>query len=547
MLLSLSIKNLAIIDNIQIDFKNGMTALTGETGSGKSLIIDAIGLLFGDRASSDLVRNGENKAFIEGVFDKYNSEVNNMLKELEIDIDDILIIKREIYANGKSICKINGEVVNANTLNNISNYLGDIHTQFDSIKLVNPKNYFTFIDDNSINELLISYKESLTNYNKLKKEYELKVKNKEETLKKLDFLKYQLNELEKANLKKEELENLNEQYDVLNNHGKIFECYQEFIKTIEDNDLLTNLFNSYNILSKNIRFNKDLENDVNRLKDSYYDLQDIYENVKHIISHDDFDINELDNINFRLDLYKSLMKKYNMNVDELINYRDKIKKDIEEISDFDYFIEEIKKQVEDFYNKTLQIGKNISKLRKENADKLSIKLLENLNDLELKNVSLYIDIKETSEFNVNGINTIDFLVSFNKGESLKSLSKTASGGELSRFMLALKAINSDKDYQKTFIFDEIDTGVSGEIAQKIGERIKKISINNQVICVTHLPQVAAICDNHLFISKTNDNERMKTEITELDYEGRVNAIALMLSKGQVTKATIELAKELLNE
>lgn len=172
MLLSLSIKNLAIIDNIQIDFKNGMTALTGETGSGKSLIIDAIGLLFGDRASSDLVRNGENKAFIEGVFDKYNSEVNNMLKELEIDIDDILIIKREIYANGKSICKINGEVVNANTLNNISNYLGDIHTQFDSIKLVNPKNYFTFIDDNSINELLISYKESLTNYNKLKKEYE---------------------------------------------------------------------------------------------------------------------------------------------------------------------------------------------------------------------------------------------------------------------------------------------------------------------------------------------------------------------------------------
>lgn len=547
MLLSLSIKNLAIIDNIQIDFKNGMTALTGETGSGKSLIIDAIGLLFGDRASSDLVRNGENKAFIEGVFDKYNSEVNNMLKELEIDIDDILIIKREIYANGKSICKINGEVVNANTLNNISNYLGDIHTQFDSIKLVNPKNYFSFIDDNSINELLISYKESLTNYNKLMKEYELKVKNKEETLQKLDFLKYQLNELEKANLKKEELESLNEQYDVLNNHGKIFECYQEFIKTIEDNDLLTNLFNSYNILSKNIRFNKDLENDVNRLQDSYYDLQDIYENVKHIVSHDDFDINELDNINFRLDLYKSLMKKYNMNVEELINYRDKIKKDIEDFSDFNYFIEEIKKQVEDFYNKTLQIGKNISKLRKENADKLSIKLLENLNDLELKNVSLYIDIKETNEFNINGINTIDFLVSFNKGEAIKSLSKTASGGELSRFMLALKAVNSDKDYQKTFIFDEIDTGVSGEIAQKIGERIKKISINNQVICVTHLPQVAAICDNHLFISKTNDNERMKTEITELDYEGRVNAIALMLSKGQVTKATIELAKELLNE
>ena len=235
-----------------------------------------------------------------------------------------------------------------------------------------------------------------------------------------------------------------------------------------------------------------------------------------------------------------------MNISELITYQTKLETEINEFENFDFYIEEIHKKVQNYYNKTKELGKNISELRKQNAKKLEEELYKNLIDLELKNVSLNICVKETDTFLANGINEIDFLVSFNKGEALKSLAKVASGGELSRFMLALKAVSTTKSRGKTYIFDEIDTGVSGEIAQKIGEKIKKISENNQVICVTHLPQVAAISENHLFISKEIINGRVLTKVTELDYNERINAIALMLSKGEITKATIELAKELLN-
>lgn len=547
MLLTLTVKNFAIIDNIQVDFKDGMTALTGETGAGKSLIIDAIGLLFGDRASSDSVRNGENKAYIEGVFCKYNKEIDNLLQNLDIECeDDMLIIKREIYANGKSVCKINGETISASNLDNIASYLGDIHTQFDSMKLVNPKSYFSFIDDQKIDDLLFEYKKSLSEYNNAKKEYDDKTKNKNDLLNKLDYMKYQFNELKNAKLTETELDDLKYQYDILNNHGKILENYQEFIKTFMDNNILDGLFNAFSVLEKNIPYNKELEEKVNRIKDSYYDLQDTYEEIYGYVTHDDFDINTLDEVNSRMNLYSLLMKKYNMNISELITYQTKLETEINEFENFDFYIEEIHKKVQNYYNKTKELGKNISELRKQNAKKLEEELYKNLIDLELKNVSLNICVKETDTFLANGINEIDFLVSFNKGEALKSLAKVASGGELSRFMLALKAVSTTKSRGKTYIFDEIDTGVSGEIAQKIGEKIKKISENNQVICVTHLPQVAAISENHLFISKEVVNGRVLTKVTELDYNERINAIALMLSKGEITKATIELAKELLN-
>ena len=546
MLLTLTVKNFAIIDNIQVDFKEGMTALTGETGAGKSLIIDAIGLLFGDRASSDLVRNGENKAFIEGVFCHYNKEINELLNNLDIECEDILTIKREIYANGKSVCKVNGETISITNLDNLSSYLGDIHTQFDSMRLVNPKSYFSFIDDQKILDLVDEYKKALAEYNTAKREYDDKTKNKNDLLNKLDFMKYQFNELKNAKLSENELDDLKYQYDILNNHGKILENYQEFIKSFMDNNVLEGIFNAFNALEKNIPYNKDLEDKIIRIKDSYYDLQDTYEEIYGYVTHDDFDINNLDEVNLRMSLYNSLMKKYNMSISELISFQEKLEKEINEFENFDFYIEEINKKVLDLYNETKELGKNISELRKENAKELEKELYNNLLDLELKNVTLNISIKESDNFFTNGINEIDFLVSFNKGETPKSIAKVASGGELSRFMLALKAVSTTKSLDKIYIFDEIDTGVSGEIAQKIGEKIKKISTSNQVICVTHLPQVAAISDNHLYISKEIVDGRVITKVSELNYEERVNAIALMLSKGEITKATIELAKELLN-
>ena len=567
MLLSLNVKNFAIIDNIDIDFKNGMTALTGETGAGKSLIIDAIGLLFGDRASSELVRTNENKAVIEGVFCNISIEaykfliINNLISLDEIniikdinDIEDVdlnnlnecISIRKEIFSNGKSVSKINGISVTTSLLNEFSLYLGNIHTQFDTIKLINPKYYFDYIDNDEIKLLLNDYKENLKQYNKYLKEYNQKKNSENELIARIDYLKYQLDELIKANLNISEEEELLKKYNILKNHEKIFANYKDFVKYIDDNELLDNLYSAISSLSKNQEFDENIKNKTEKLNNCYYEIEDILNEIHNIINHDEFDESELDYINERLSLYQNLKRKYKSDTSQLIQYRDKITKEIEEIENFDFYIEDLKIKKDEYYNKTLNIGKNITEIRKKSALGLEKNLYNNLLDLELKNVNLKIEVSDLEVFNQNGMNNVDILVSFNKGETLKPLAKVASGGELSRFMLALKSVTCTN--LKTYIFDEIDTGVSGEIAQKIGEKIKKISLNNQVICVTHLPQVAAICDNHLFISKEiNNDNNTSTNISELSFDERVNAIALMLSKGNVTDASKALALELLNK
>lgn len=557
MLLSLSVKNFAIIDNIQIDFKDGMTAFTGETGAGKSLIIDAIGLLLGDRASLELVRFGETKATIEGVFCNIPQELYNILLENELvepnifnnstddNLDEVLTIRKEIYSNGKSVSKINGNSVSSSFLNSIAFYLGNIHTQFDTYKLINPKFYFDYIDNDDINILIKNYKENLKEYNKYLKEYNTKKNIEDEIIKKLDYLKYQFDELTKAKLNVNEEEELINKHNILKNHEKIFSNYHEFIDYVDKGNILSNLYQAINSLSKNTEYEKSLAEKVEKLNSCYYEIDDLLNDVQSIINHDDFDESEIDSINERLSLYQSLHRKYKMTTSDLIDYMNKLSNEIEEIENFDVFLDEIIKKKDEYYHKTFEIANNISKIRIENAKNLESELINNLLDLELKNVSLNIKVDTTDSFLSNGINTVDILVSFNKGESVKPLSKIASGGELSRFMLALKSITCTK--QRTYIFDEIDTGVSGEIAQKIGEKIKKIAKTNQVICVTHLPQVGALCDNHIFISKEVVDDKTITNIKELNFDERVDAIALMLSKGNVTPASKALALELLSK
>lgn len=548
MIVSLNVKNFAIIDNILIDFSLGMTALTGSTGAGKSLIIDAIGLLFGDRASNDLVRHNETKAIIEGVFDYLPNEVNMLLEANSIDCEsELLVIKREIYANGKSVAKINGEVVSLTLLADLSNYLGDIHTQFDAMKLVNPKNYFTFIDNKEINDLISDYKKSLKEYNEINKEYiELK-NNIDINNQKLDYLKFQLNELKSAKLDINEEETLNEKIHSLTNHEKIFENYKEFLSLINDNAVLDNLYNAINSLEKNLKYNKDLSSKIDILNESYYNILDINEEISSLVNHDDFDIQLLDEYNERIDTYNSLKRKYKMSTEELIKLLDTISLEVEKIENIDVYLDDIEKKKQKSYNNTRLLATNISNLRKERINHLRNDLIDNLEELSLRNTELEISLTEKDVFLDNGINEIDFLVSFNKGEKVKPLSKVASGGELSRFMLALKALSCDLVSNKTFIFDEIDTGVNGEVAYRIGERLNKISRQNQVICVTHLPQVASIAKHHLLITKQAiDDSNTITKIEELDYDERIEAIASMLSDGKVTPAAIALAKELLD-
>ena len=547
MLLSLTVKNFAIIDNISIDFNKGMTVLTGETGAGKSLIIDAIGLLFGDRASNELVRYGENKAVIEGVFSDYSNNVCEILENNDITNSDLLVIKREIYQNGKSIAKVNGETITLNVLELLSTELGDIHTQFDVVKLVNPKNYFSFIDNDRINFLLNDYKDLLNKYRKVLSIYNQKKEQEGLNNQKLDFLNYQKNELEKAKLDPNEEEILKNELNVINNFEKISENYQEFIDLFADNNIIEAIYDSINALKKNVEYNGKLENYIQRLESAYYDLDDLNQDIISLKKDIEYNPLELDQKNERLSVYSSLKRKYKMDTKQLIAYYNNIKKEIDDIENYDFQINELEKQKDQLYQEVKKVAEEISSIRFEEGKVLKDNLLKVFPELSLKNTNLDIILKQTENFYNNGIDEIDFMISFNKGEPLKPLNKTASGGELSRFMLALKAISCHKNMHKTFIFDEIDTGVSGEVAGSIALKMKEISQNNQVICVTHLPQVASIASEHLNITKNIlENNRTITNIKKLNYDEKVNSIALMISKGNITDASIALAKEFLN-
>lgn len=548
MLTSLTVKNLAIIENLQIDFENGMTVLTGETGAGKSLIIDAISLLFGYRASNNLIRDGENKTLIEGTFINYNNKVKQLLADLEIDEEDeILILRREIYQTGKSVGKVNGYTVPVSTLSLIGDELGNIHTQFDTQKLINPKNYFNYVDDDEINELLKIYKDKYSIYKKKDKAYKDLLNQDNIANQKLDYLKYQLNELEKAKLSINEEEELFKQSKVIGNYEKIMSNYQEFKNIYENNNVLDNIYDSINYLEKIASFDENMNSKKEILNELYYSLNDVVYEVINESSKIDFDENEIDRINSRLSVYSDLKRKYKMSTSELIEYFENIKQEVNLLENHDFYLQEAKKELDKILNETKNIADEISIKRYNNSIKLENNIINSLKELQLKNVEFKI-VLDKDNLKENGQDLIDFLVSFNKGESIKSLNKTASGGELSRFMLALKEISSFNMKDETLIFDEIDTGVNGEVAYAIASKIKKISEYAQVLCVTHLPQVASICDHHFNITKDsyNDNKTVTT-IKLLNNDERVNVIASMLSKDEITPASIELAKELLKK
>lgn len=547
MLVTLKVKNFAIIDNIQINFDDGFTVLTGETGAGKSLIIDAISLLFGERASTNLIRYGEEKASIEGLFSNYNSKIITLLNDyaIEYDEDDFLIIKREIYQNGKSLCKINNQTVSLNQLKLISSYIGDIHSQFDTFGLINPKNYLSFLKDEYIEEELNKYLVLLKDYNnlllKLKK---LENEINENNLKK-DYYEYQLNELEKANLSKEEEKNLQIELSVLTNSEKVNELINDLKQTYNDSDLLKNVYDSISTLNKLSEFNNKFIDLKNIVEEAYYSLESIATDKLLNSANYDFNENRFNEINERLSIYSDFKRKYKKDISEIIEYQNNIKDILHNIDNFDFVKEELNKEISNVYEKLMLSAKLISDRRKTNAKELEENIQNHLIDLQLNNVKFNIVFTETT-FNKEGMDEVDFMISFNKGEPLKPLSKIASGGELSRFMLALKTILGSKLPMQIKIFDEIDSGVSGSIAHSIGKKILTISTNSQVLCITHLPQVASLATNHFKISKEIKDNKTYTIIEKLSYEERINEIANMLSNGNITENSLKYAEELLN-
>lgn len=552
MLNSLMVKNFAIIDNVNIEFNDGFTAITGETGAGKSLLIDAIGLLLGDRSSSSMVRNGETKAIIEGVFSNLSNKTKEILEEYELLEDDELIIKKEININGKSTTRVNGYAVSINQLDEIAKTLADIHTQNDTKKLFEPKNYLNFIDNIESTLLLKKYQSSRIEYLNAYKEYSKILNDIESYQKEKDYLDYQYQILESANLKENELETLEEEYNVLNNYEMIFKNLQNIKNVFEDNNISTSLYSINNMIEKISDVDSKF-NTINEIvKNSYYELNDVESQITQKLNNLEFDSNYYNEITERINFLKNLQYKYKKSIKELICYKNELKEKNEKLLDSDVVIDDSLKKIKKLYNETKAYAIELSDARKSNAKKLVDDIKESLSDLMLDKVTLeiifnniLIEDMNLNSFPKNGIDEVEILISFNVGEPLKDLSKVASGGEMSRVMLAIKTHLMKNMGLSTMIFDEIDSGVSGSVAYQVAKKLKNISNHTQVFSITHLPVVAAMADSHLYIKKIVENDSTKTLIEELDYEDRINVLSKLISPNDETGKSKDLAIEML--
>ena len=557
MLSYISVKNFAIIENIEVDFFKGMTALTGETGAGKSLLIDAIGLLLGDRATSNIVRTGSSKAEVEGIFISNNRKILVLLQKFGIEnSDNQLIIKRQITTSNNNIIKINNHTVTLAQLKEITSLLADIHTQHDTHRLINPQTYIEIIDgfENELTVKMVNdYLKELGDYKSALKELNRLKHSNDDMLEKLDLMKFQVKELESYNLDVLEEEMLIDKVEKMENFDKIYQSLNESKVLLESTSALDNIYTAAKKIEDVEEYSDIFKQIQKRLIEAYYELDDTFESLKNELRLLDFDPSLLNTHQERLNSLESLKRKYRKELPELIDYLENIKEDINNIDNFDEIIEKqeiiVKNNFEIVKNKALKL----SELRKKTSLFIEKELLGILEDLELKNTQFKIvflneidnDYLNHTQFLENGIDEIDFLITTNIGEPLKPLSKSASGGEMSRIMLGLKSLLIASLNLSLFIFDEIDSGVSGFVANQVAKKIKEISKSTQVICITHIPQVAAVSDHHLFISKTVEGKRTRAYIKNLLNNDRVLEIAQMISGEKVSEASIESAKELL--
>lgn len=559
MLAQLKIKNFAIIDDLNISFQEGMTVLTGETGSGKSIIIDAISLLLGERASLEMIRFDKEQAIVEGLFFYNNPKIDQILLSFGLETEDnTLIIMREITKNGRNICRLNGNLVTVSQLKQIGNYLVDIHVQHDTQRLINTSNYLYLIDalnDEDFAHDLKKYQNLYNQYMQTIKDYQKLEQENESNQEKLDFYNFQLNELNQAKISFDEYQDLLEKRNKFVNYDKIYENLKTAFQLVSENKVLERLYDSANHLSKISSFSTKYNEISENIISHYYQLEELISSINNEIESLDYDPQELDKIESRLNVYSNLKRKYKMEVEDLITYHNQLVGKMEKIENYDFIIKQLNNKLKELYQDTLKYGKKLREKRMKIAKEIEVKLLEHLDSLKLANTTFKIQFNELNVdesdylnnkvFFENGLDTLDFYVSFNIGEPIKPLSKVASGGELSRFMLALKTILMEKQNLATIIFDEIDTGVSGSTAHAIAQKIKKISENTQVLCITHLPQVASISDNHLYISKTIENNRTITSVKLLNQNERITEIAKMIAGENINEVVINNAKNLM--
>ena len=551
MLQELSIKDFAIIDEIQISFQPKMTVLTGETGAGKSIIIDALGLLAGGRGSTEFIRKGEKKAVIQGLFTlPREANTYNILEEYGIDSEDgQIILQRDLYRGGRNICRINGMMVNLATLRKVGETLIDIHGQNEHQELMKPENHIDLLDeyDKKTSELRNQYQVVYQNYRKLKLSMEKKEADEKAWAQRLDMLNFQVKEIGEAGLKINEEDELVEEKNKLDNFQAIHDALELSYQILsgEKIDVVGNLGNAMNELSDISDLSENLQEINTKISDAFYSLEDVARDISDELDSMEWNGERLNEIEERLELIHQLKRKYGDTIEDILHYHSRIVKELREMENAEQNSEKQERQLSEVLEKVKELAIKLSKQRKKSAKKLEKMIHEQLSALYMDKAVFEVKFLNNSKLYSKGIDKVEFYIQTNPGEEMGPLAKIASGGELSRIMLALKTIFSQKMGVTSIIFDEVDTGVSGRVAQAIAEKISQISNNSQVLCITHLPQVAAIADNHYYISKSVNDGRTETSLEELDEKQKIREIARMLSGSEITELTLKHAEELI--
>lgn len=552
MLLEIAIKNFAIIEEISLNFERGMTVLTGETGAGKSIVIDAMNMMLGSRASIDVIRHGSPKAEIEGFFsvDK-NPSLEQLLADQGIAFSDELIIRREILQNGRSISRINGQMVNLATLRAVGQYLVDIHGQHDQEELMRPQKHIQLLDEFGDEVFQVSkqhYQDLFDRYRDLRKRVLNKRKNEQEHQARIEMLEYQIGEIEAANLQSGEDTKLLKQRDKLMNHKLIVDTLTNAYVLLDNEDFssLTNVRSAMNDLQSLEEYDAEYKDLSNNLSESYYILEDVSKRLETILDHMDFDANTLVKLEARLDVINTITRKYGGSVDDVLAYFDNISKEYNHLTGNDFAFDDMERELKVLERSLLEAAAQLSQKRHAIAETLSQEIKQELKDLYMDKADFKV-VFTKGKFNREGNETVAFHISTNPGEDFKPLVKVASGGELSRLMLAIKSAFSRREDKTSIVFDEVDTGVSGRVAQAIAQKIYKIGNHGQVLAISHIPQVIAISDYQYFIEKQSSKVTTVSTVRLLNQEERIEEIAKMLAGDNVTQAARQQAKELLKK
>lgn len=554
MLSKLYIENVALINKLEIDFEKGFNVLTGETGAGKSIIIDAVNLVLGERATKELIKTGADKAKVVAVFDVLkNDAVNAILEETGIECEDELILSRELSMQGKNVCRINSAPVTLAVLKKVSDILVDIHGQHEHQKLMDEDSHIYFLDAFGGKEIAKQKEKTeylSKRYHEIRKKMLSGFMSEAERERELDILSFRINEIESAALRIGEDEELKEERKLLNNAEKIMNAIESaYYMLAGDKDALSALSMAASEMSSVSEFSKEYAQMTEKLNDVYYAAEDIREELRDMKLNFDFDPSRIDEVEQRIDLLSTLKRKYGGSIESVLEYKKECEKELDALLKSAQENEKYLSELADIKTEYAKESAILSDIRKSVAKELETRLLKELSELGMEKARFEVAFSQKCEeaFDENGMDNAVFMLSANSGEALKGLAYVASGGEMSRIMLSFKTVFADNDDIETMIFDEIDTGISGKVADAVGEKMKKIAKKRQVICVTHLPQIAALSENHHEVIKKDDGEKTVVEVKLLDEDGAVKAIAKMLGGSEFEETALEHARQLVSK